>query len=336
MRLVNRLSVLALASALPLAACGGGEDGGPDPVVCDPTTYQDYTFVVDSVQLPTTPAEATQLALDLDGAEPIRADNTLGMVIATLADQANLDVTTAVTGAINAGDVILLSSLQTDSLAGSACARLGVYLGANPSVPPCVDVNDTVCGGHLQGDASFEIAQGSPTDTKIDGQILPGGQFELGDNPPGNFVIEIDIAELGQPLALNLIGARVETTVSEGELTSGLIGGAITEADLQNSILPAIHGVIADVVTADCGGAFPDCCTPGSAGEQVLGIFDADDSCDVTLEELTTNELISALLAPDVDLLNANGEFSPNEDGIADSLSIGLGFTATTGTFTIP
>lgn len=335
MRLVKQLSVLAIASVLPLTACGGSDGDGNE--VCDPAAMQTYTYVVDSLQLPTTPNQALDLALDLDGAMPLRPDNTLGMVIATLADQANLDVTAAVSGAVNAGDVILLASLETESLATTNCATMGVFLGADPSTPPCTDPADTVCGHHLDGATAFSIAPASPLDTKLDGQVI-GGKFSLGPNDmAGNFTIEIDIAALGQPLALDLIGARIEANVTENGINGGLIGGAITKDDLDTSIMPAIHGVIEEVVTADCaGGVAPNCCTPGSAGEQVLSIFDADDSCTVTLEELQTNSLISALLAPDLDLLDAAGNYAPNSDGIADSLSIGLGFGAVHGEFQVP
>ena len=336
MRLVNRFSVLAVACMLPLAACGGsdGDDGGTDCSTVERTTY---TYVVDTAQLPANPAQATELALDLDGADPIRNDNTLGMVLATLASQAGLDVTTAVGDAINNGDVILLASLETDDLVNSACARMGVYLGANPSTEPCADPNDMVCGNHLDGATSFELSGSSPTDTKIDAQIL-GGQYSLGPNhSPGNFTIEIDIAELGTPLSLNLVGARVQVgSVSADGLMSGLIGGAITEDDLQTSILPAIAGVVDDAVAADCTPGNDPCCTPGSAGATIIDLFDTDASCTITLEEIQTNDLIAALLAPDVDLLDDTGAFNPGVDGVNESLSIGLGFTAVGGDFTVP
>lgn len=332
MRLVKRLSVLALAAALPLAACGGGEGDG-DVVDCTNAELTTYTYVVDTAQLPSSPAEATTLALDLDMAEPLRPDNTLGMVIATLASQANLDLTTAVGDAINGGDIILLASLETEALDNAACARMGVFLGGSPSTEPCdADGN---CGAHLDGQTSFELATGSPEDTKIDGQVL-GSTFSLGpQHTAGRFTIQIDLADLGDdPLSLDLVGARIETTVSDTGLTSGLIGGAITQDDLNTSILPAIHGIVEEAVTADCTAGADPCCVDGSTGATIVDLFDGDGDCVVALEEIQQNELIGALLAPDLDLLDANGNLGP--DGTKDSLSIGLGFTATTGEFTVP
>ena len=62
----------------------------------------------------------------------------------------------------------------------------------------------------------------------------------------------------------------------------------------------------------------------------------SQDKLDTQGRDRSACEDVAALLAPDVDLLNANGDFAPNEDGFADSLSIGLGFTAIKGEFTIP
>lgn len=331
MRLVKRLPVLAIALTLPLAACGGSDDddGGE---VCDFSTATTYTYVVDTAIVPTTPSQATDYAFDLDGVGAPE-DNTLGMVIATLASQADLDVSTAVSDAINAGDVILLTSLETDNLSAASCARMGVFLGDNPGDEPC-DANG-LCGGHLQGGTTFDIAASSPRDTKLEGQILGSG-FNLGPNDePGNFTIELDIADLAMPLTLNLAGARVSVdSISDNNLMSGLIGGAITQEDLDTSIMPAIHGVVADVVDA-CVADQNACCPNDAAGQTVVDLFDTDADCSVSLAELTENDLIRALLAPDVDLFDGT-TFAPGVDGIPDSLSIGLGFTAIGAEFVVP
>lgn len=329
MRLVKRLSVLAIASVLPLAACGGsdGDDGG---AACETAELTTYTYVVNTAQLPSNTAEANELGLDLN--DDGRPDNALGQLIAALADEADLDVNTAVTDAINNGDVILLTSLETEALDNALCARMGVFLGDMPSTPPC-DPDGLNCGAHLDGATSFELSASSPVDTKINGQIV-NSRFTLGANNPGNFTIQIDIAELGMPLDLDLIGARIDAVVTAEGVSDGAIGGAITEDDLNTSILPAVHGLVNDVVSQDCMVGADPCCTPDSAGAVVLSFFDEDMSCDVTLEEIQTNTLLSTLLAPDLDLLDAEG--NPGIDGVADSLSIGLGFSATTGTFTVP
>jgi hypothetical protein len=318
---------------LSLAACGGEEIEEP---VCTAPTGADYTYVVNEVLVPTNSAQATQLALDLDSNG--RNDNALGTALANLAAQAGLDIATAVGDAVNAGDIILLVNVRSEDLANAACAGVGVYLGANPSVEPCETPEDTICGRHLDGTAGFDISPDSPVDTVIGGQIL-GGQFQLGPNdPPGNFTIELDLIPGAEPIALNLIGAQIKiSTVGEAGLSGGILGGAITEDDLQTSILPAIQVLVADAVATDCPGAAPECgCGENSAGALILNLFDNDNDCLVSVEELQQNEIVASILNPDLDLLDEAGNYNPGVDGIADSLSLGLGFSTTTATFTPP
>lgn len=68
---------------------------------------------------------------------------------------------------------------------------------------------------------------------------------------------------------------------------------------------------------------------------QALGDDDGDnDAADrVDSQEVRENDLIAALLSPDVDLLDSDGAFKPRTDGIKDALSLGLGFTAVTASF---
>ena len=41
-------------------------------------------------------------------------------------------------------------------------------------------------------------------------------------------------------------------------------------------------------------------------------------------------------ISSDLDLLDASGKFNPRQDGVKDSLSVGLGFTCVPATFTTP
>lgn len=335
MRLVKRFSFVTLAAIIPLAACG---EGGEDPAVCTEPTGPHYAYVVSGIQVPTNPAEANQIGLDIDGVEEsVTTDNALGTALATLAGQADLDIATAVGDAINSGEVIILMDVQSEDLTNSTCSGVSVYLGDNPSVSPCDGETDEVCGRHLDGTASFEISANSPTDTSLNGTII-GGNFKLGpDDPPGNFTLELDLIEGGAPLTLDLVGARVEIgTVAEDGLTGGLLGGAVTKNDLETSILPAVETLVDEQVAVDCQGTAPECCTAGSPGALIVDLFDTDDDCDITLQEITESDLVATVLRPDLDLFDADGGFSPNSDGEKDSLSLGLGFTAVSGTFTPP
>lgn len=56
----------------------------------------------------------------------------------------------------------------------------------------------------------------------------------------------------------------------------------------------------------------------------------------VSLEELQGSILVQNLLAADLDLFDADGNFHPNSDGVKESLSLGVTFTAVTAFFYPP
>jgi hypothetical protein len=69
----------------------------------------------------------------------------------------------------------------------------------------------------------------------------------------------------------------------------------------------------------------------------VLTFFDDNEDCTVTVEELEANSLISSTIgAPDLDLFDESGNFNPRQDGVKESLSLGVGFSAVAGEFTVP
>ncbi len=337
MRLFKSLLILSSASLLAITGCGGDDgDGGASCAGTDFTGATNVQYVVNTAELPETAGAALDLAIDLDGDDRGLKDNQLGMVIATLASQVpGLDLKETVDGAISAGDVILLVDLLSDDPnLTDGCGQMSVFIGANPNPAACTDENDTVCGRHLDGNGSFDIAPGSPTDTSVVGS-LRGGQFLIGENDnPGNFSVELDFIEGQDPITLDLVGAQIEAQVSANGLTSGIIGGAIQSSDLETNILPTIKNLIDDVIEADCQLGPPECCTAGSNGKLIADIFDDNNDCTVSLAEIQNDPLISAFLLPDVDLLDASGNFSPNDDGVKESISVGLGFTTTTGSFT--
>jgi len=331
------LSSILAAALIPgsLIGCGGDDGNGgnaPQAEELDETGTHN-TFVLDSLTLPTNPTEATELGLNIDYDDNDIPDNQLGKILATLSSAAggDFDLQTSMAETINAGEIILLSSIQATSLTNAAGAGMWVYLGDMPSREPCSSPEDTTCGKHLDGLTSFSIAADSPDSALVTGSIV-GGKFSGG---PGN--VRLDLPLVGStPLVLNLIGAQAKVTVSADGLTSGRLGGAVTEDALQKDVLPALHSILVEVAAEDCTGSAPACCVADSTGELLYDLFDEDDNCDISLSELENNSLISTLLAPDLDLLDAKGNFNPNSDGVLDSLSLGIGFTAVKATFTPP
>ncbi len=288
-----------------LVACGGGDDG------VEPPSGPHTGYVVDSVTVP------DDKPFDLDG-NGVK-DNALGQVLGILSGQ-GFDVQGSLDEAVAQGTIILLYDLQTPDFTTAAGAGLSILLGDNPAPAACTDVADLVCGHHLEGDASFDIAAASPTDAGVDGKIA-GGVFNGG---PGNFTLQIALAG-SNPISLDLIGARAKATgITADGIGEVLLAGAISEEQLNTEVLPAIHAQLGPIITEDCDAAAgpPDCgCVADSTGSTIISFFDDDADCGVTLDEIKNNGLIQSVLSPDVTI-----------DGV-DALSLTVSTTAVGASF---
>jgi hypothetical protein len=308
-------------SFLVVAACGGGGQSPPDaapPPPDAPVNLVAHRYVMDSQQLPTNNSEARELGLDLDSDAVI--DNQLGMVVATLSGQ-GLDSQVTLTGAISRGEVLMLAELAVDSFAQGPMT-FTLFSGTNPQPPACNGAGDTVCRRHLDGNATFDIAMDSARDEPLKGQLMGGiGTTEIVFGSRLQLQTTI-LAET--PITLDLLGARAKITNASATQVSGIIGGAITQNDLDTKILPAIQQSADAVVQAECNGAPPDCACPnGTSADTFQGLFDtAPQDCAISLDEVRNNSLIQSLLAPDV---MVEGQ---------QALSLGVGFTAVGATFT--
>ncbi len=336
MSFIKTLSLAALTATTSFGlACGGGGDGGDDGNNGNAdagTPVGTHTkYVVDELVVPANASQSNAVALDLDG-DGI-ADNALGGLLGALGSTAGLDLQTGVDEQLAAGDFILLASVKAEDLVNANDVGTYVFFGDNPTPAACTDENDpTTCGQHLDGNGSFDIAANSPSDALIVGS-LSGGSLTAG---PGSVSIELPLGDAS--VQLDLIAAHIDVSVSESALTGGKLGGAITADDVDNKLMPAVQSLIVGLIDENCTPNGSDCgCVAGSSGEQVLGFFDTNNDCMIPLEELNANSLIDATIRnPDLDLLDADGNFNPNSDGVDDSLSVAVGFSAVSAAFDLP
>jgi hypothetical protein len=331
MRLVNQACAILLScGAMALAACGGDDDGdGDGQMMVDPEGTHN-TFVISELKIPSNANEATQLGLDIDGnGQP---DNALGGLLAALANQADLDLNGEVGDQILSGGIVLLADLQATDLTNATGVGLQVFLGdaATADPAPCTDPEDiATCGNHLEGTGSFDVAM--DYNALVVGSNV-SGQFTGG---PGEITIELALAE-GATVPIRLVGARATAGVSATALTSGKLGGALHEDDVDSDLIPAVADLIGTLLEA-CDPEASPCCPEGSTGEQILTFFDDNSDCTVTEQELKENSLISSTIGnPDLDLFDADGNFAPRSDGVKESLSLGVGFSAVSGQFDVP
>jgi hypothetical protein len=321
MRSVHR-SILFLASAvsLSLAACGGGDDGGDDTGGDDVIPGDHYQYVMNKMTLPVGSSAGLKMDIDGDG----DTENRLGSILATLQSQSNgeLDLQASIDRGVNKGDITLLGDIQTESLTTAARAGFRVFLGTIVSPAACTNPEDeATCGQHLTGTGSFTA---EASDALVAGQIV-NGKFTGSQG-----TLKLKLALEGTLIDLNLIEARADLTVTADGITEGTIGGAITKTELDNNVIPAVGTTIQNIIEDDCTGTPNEggadaCGCPSGTGKTLLGLFDTDDSCDVSQTEVTTSPFIRTLLAPDLDLLEPANQ--------ADSLSVAVGITTKKATW---
>jgi hypothetical protein len=268
------------------------------------------------------PLAATSLALDLDGDG--HADNKLAAPMAALA-AVGLDMIALASAAAAAASNVLLLSVMTaaDDLSVDQRVDVTAYVGSKTSSSgSAFTVDATIPGVRVCG-------------------WLGDGRF-VTQNP----LLGGDAATLRIPLALFPAAPSFVASVRAGQLSfsissdgstlsDGVIAGAIDAADVAS-----LGAGIAKQLTAWCA-ADPQ----SSAVQQVLAIFDTggctnpdgslaqagDGVIDVC--EVTSNPIIRNVLAPDVGLFDAAGQYAPGGTTPKSLMSVGLGFSAVPATF---
>lgn len=322
------LLATTLVLSLACAGCGiffGDDDAhDPDRGPCEPleagtidpgTTYQ---YVIDSVDLPTTSAEASMFGANLDGDRQGRPDNALGQILSTIAGALGSDYDAKVRELIADGTILHLVEVRASNLEGAAAVGGRLFLGNDLDEDP---------DDNFSGDESFAIEPGHPT-RPMSGAIINGRlDVSLGVLP-----LRIGIPGVDEPFTLQLSAARLIADVT-AEGLDGRIAGVLSEEQVRDGVLPFLLRSFENSLALDC----PDGeCVPGSQGELYLELFDADGDGSITLEEVENSSLVSALLAPDVDVFDEDRRLNPRCDGVKESLSLGVGFTAVPAEFSPP
>ena len=293
MRKLSLLLCAALISSLPFAATAAP----PKPVK--------HGYVVNSLTFPFSSEQARSLGRDLTGDG--KPDNQLGMVLAQLSSQ-GLDLSAVIAETIESGDLLALHSLRTTSLANAKNATLRLFGGKAKANPD------------LNGGGTFGVDTSAPSvklAAKIKDRAVKAG--------PGKIPFAFPTLVPGEkPVVLTLKKGRVNATCRKARCEDGRITGAISMTQINAKFVPTLAKLFQSLVDQDC--PTKDTCEAGSNGQTVLNIFDADDDGQITATELRENNLIEALLAPDVDLVKANGK--PGQDGVKDAMSFGVGFTS--------
>lgn len=327
--------IFSLVSILPftLAACGGTDSGD-----CTASAGANKAqYVVNAVMVPQSRKD---YSIDLNGDKTL--DNQLGNIIGALTGQ-GLKVQDGVDMALSGGDLILLvSESSADAMfQNDSCASTTLQLGQSTS-PNAPDFSGS---GHFTVDSS-------QTGGTFSGPIK-AGKFASSQpattKHPVTVTIQLPLVAGATPVTLKVIGAQLQyTRDASGKITGGQLHGAIKNEDVQMSIIPNVAQLLTNKLQNDNpqtstdmqiasifdnGGKADPACTAGTCknpdGSCATKGDNKIDTCEVS-----TAGLIQNILAPDVQMFDASGNYAPNKDNtMRDSLSLGLAFTAVGATF---
>jgi hypothetical protein len=310
---VKKVFVTANASLilLLLAACNALKPTPAPTQTPDvlPTTGIQYHFVTNKLLLPTTQEQTQAFALNVDGDPQQHPDNKFGEMLTLLTSAApGLELQSNLDQAINTGQLILLHVVKADNSQNDPSVSWSIFLGQTAQAAPSFGGSDKLV-----------LNPAAPTNTPIVGS-LTNGHFTGGQGSA-----RVKMFLLGQPVEVNLIGVRIEADLSAQGCINGKLGGGLTVDEFRGKLLPAIAEGINQIIKTD-----------SAVAKTLRQAFDSDQNGTITTQELENNPLLMLAISPDLDLLDASGKFSPNQDSVKDSYSVGLGFTCVPATFTAP
>jgi len=277
----------------------------------------------------TVPQQRSDYAIDLNGDG--RVDNQLGNIIGALTG-AGLNTQDGVDKAIMGGSVVLLLDETAADLTNADCGAAKISVGKTQTPPPKFDGSDTltvdssISGGSLFGKISNgAMVTNNPATSTVNYQI----------------VLQLPLVSGAAPVELDISGARVAFTKMGDNLMKGQINGAIKSTDVQNKIIPNVATLLTNRLMSD---------PSSSTSMQIKQLFDVGDgnggNCmdsfgvgvpndgKVAVCEVSGNSIIKNVLAPDVQMFDAAGNYKPNpQNMMKDSLSLGLAFTAVKASF---
>jgi hypothetical protein len=310
---------------IAVCACDTAEraDADCEPIVAAPIDARGevHRFVVDTIRIPASFTEALQLGRDIDRDPQGRPDNQLGMILSVIRTHLDTDLNAETAALIDAGKLLHLLEVRATSLGDAAHVGALLFHGVDTDGDPA---------DNFSGDETFGI-DGSRGIGLTSGAIADG----VLDLTSGTFPIAVTFPGLGEPFVIELVAGWIDGDITADGL-SGRLGGAVTVDELDRALIPALVEGLNRIIARDC----PDgTCESGSGGELLVDYFDdcgeGSSTCDglLSVDELRSNDLVSSLLAPDMDLFDEAGQLNPRCDQVKDALSIGLGFTAVPARF---
>jgi len=320
MRILGRLILASLV--LVLAACSDDSNGKldgkvpdqkvgdapppPTELICGSSDCRDFVF--SKLTLPDTNNPIGH-DYDNDGSP----DNALGSILGGLSTMAggSLNIQEAVDGGVNSGSTLVLLRMQADDFASDDSSKAQAWVGAKTACcsdpddkPGCAAEAKTKC---FAGGATFFPDKDSPSDALFNGRIANKKMFY----GPSKLKFVLPFTGAGD-LELNLLAVYLEGEVAaDGKsISKGVLAGAISQDDLNNTLIPTIADMLNTTLT--------DPTTDPQVAGIITTLFDGNTDGTITKEEVKDSSIVKTFLGGDVDVDN-DGE---------KELSLGVAFEA--------
>lgn len=252
--------------------------------------------IVSTIALPSSTLLSQTYAFDIDGDGKV--DNGLGSVLGllgTIGVTVSLDAT--INAQISSGTLLILGEFLGSSIVTDPNLLVQLHAGADTDSNP---------QNNLTGSGVLTVATGSPKNSILKGQVATGA-LTAG---PADIPMLLPFS-LGAALVANVKKAQMKGTLSSAGVANGVMGGAIPQTEVVNTLLPAVASQINHM--------YNDPLMDASVKATIKLIFDVNGDGVVSTAEVMGNALVTTFLAPDVDT---------DKNGTKDALSFGLGFTA--------
>jgi hypothetical protein len=237
----------------------------------------------------TLPKTRALFAVDLDGDK--RADNQLGNIVSAA----------QVAGA--------LSQMTVDEAIAAGSFKPEIVLTAD-EVVEAAGAGAVWSDGGMAGNFCGAIAS---------------GEYRSDDSGLVELTLKMPFFDYQ---LLPVTAARIRFAITGTRLIAGQLNGAVRKADFDRVALPGIAKRLNEKIAQD---------PADPANQQILKFLDGtgDATCDGTKNgfievcEVATNSVLRTFLDSDVDLFDGKGAYRPGADDKLDSVSMGVGFTAT-------
>jgi len=305
-------------------------DAGSDPTNPDDTenpipapVITKFKYWMNSLQVP-GPVSPDSLAFDLN-MNGIK-DNRLGQLFMSL----------------NSSEIMLnLQSFQDEAYSSAKIIYLITLKTTDPNLMTDDAAEITIFAGNIpEGQSNLSINQAVPPAT-IKGHLTPGhftsdNLFNL-NIPPTSFNLQLSFAHSGILVSFPIQAVRLECDLTPSGISNAKLGGAVKSVDFHESVIPQLAIAFTSEmnwnpfsitgqslkIMFDTGG----CVNPN-------GKFSAANDMVIDPCEIEKNDWLKSATAPDIVLYDSNGIYAPEQiNGIPDSISFGVGFTANQAEF---